>query len=448
MKHSFLFLFLVAYLFADAQENSKLVCGPMLGHVSHREAIIWLEVGREVNSVEVKCMKKNEPSQPKTYSYTGMLHRDYNPVKVVLTNLEMGTQYEYEIYLDHTRLSFPFPLTFTTKGTWEYRTAPPDFSFLFGSCAFINDSIYDRPGKPYGRDPRIFDSMAKANSDFMIWGGDNMYTREADYTSRTGFYYRYTHDRSIPQLSMLLAAQPNYAIWDDHDFGPNGAGSAFELKEISLDAFRDFWANPGYGEWNNPGIYTKFSWSDCDFFLTDGRYHRSDEALDSLSHGKTFFGRQQLTWLENSLLHSRASFKFIVVASQVINPLNRYDCLRHYTAEFEELLGFITQYKIRGVIFLTGDRHHSDLLRMTPSGGYPLYDITSSALTSSSYPDTKDTPEGHNPYRTVPEMVFDQNYIKIEISGAYPGDRIAAVTCYTVDNRVKWTYRIRQKELK
>jgi hypothetical protein len=45
-------------------------------------------------------------------------------------------------------------------------------------------------------------------------------------------------------------------------------------------------------------------------------------------------------------------------------------------------------------------------------------------------------------------MVFDQNYIKIEISGAYPGDRIAAVTCYTVDNRVKWTYRIRQKELK
>lgn len=448
MKQLIFVLFIAAGFGTRAQPASPLVCGPMLCHISHREATIWLEVSPDVNSVEVKCWKKNEPASARIFTQTGLLHQDYNPVKVILTNLDMATEYEYEIDLDHKRQSFNFPLTFKTKQVWEYRMPPPEFSFIFGSCAYINDPPYDRPGKPYGRDPRIFDSIANNPSDFMIWNGDNMYTREADFTSKTGFYYRYTHDRSIPEMKKLLASRPNYAVWDDHDYGPNDAGASFELKAISLQAFKDFWGNPGYGEPDHSGVYTHFAWSDCDFFLTDDRYYRSDEKLDSLSADKHFFGREQLSWLENNLLDSKASFKFIVIGSQTLNPLNRFECLRHYRQEYDELIGFIVKYKITGVIFLTGDRHYSDIIRITPEGGYPLYDITSSAFTSGSYPETKQTPEGTNPYRVVPDMVFDQNYIRIAITVSKSGERMANITCYTVDGKVPWTYTIRQQDLK
>jgi len=420
----------------------------MLGYVEHREALIWLEVTPAVNSVQVKCWRKGEHASEKIFSYEGKTGQNYNPLKMVLTNLDMNSAYEYEILLNGKKQTFAFPLSFKTKGIWEYRTSPPSFSFIFGSCAYINDPPYDRPGEPYGRDPRIFDSIANNPSDFMIWGGDNMYTRQADYDSRTGFYYRYTHDRKIPALKKLLASRPNYAIWDDHDYGPDDAGASYELKDISLQAFKDFFGNPSSGEWDNPGIYTHFTWSDCDFFLLDNRFYRSDDAMNDSSDDKHYLGQKQLEWLENSLLFSNASFKFIMSGGQVINPMNDFECYCHYKKEYEQLLSFIRENKITGVIFLSGDRHFSEIIKVEREGMYPLYDITSSAFTSRSFSKFVDAKEFRNPYRVVPSAVTDQNYIKISVSGEKLYDRLVTITCYTVDGKIPWTFQIRQQELK
>lgn len=434
--------------FCSAQDTSLLTCGPMLCDINHREAIIWLGVTPVVNSIQIKCWKKDETIPAKTFSYKGTLGNDYNPLKMVLTNLDINTSYNYEIYLNNKKQQFPFPLSFKTKGVWEYRTAPPSFSFLFGSCAYINDPQYDRSGEPYGRDPRIFDSMGKNPSDFMLWVGDNMYTREADYDSRTGFYYRYMHDRKIPQLRQLLASRPNYATWDDHDYGPNDAGVSYELKDVSLAAFKDFFGNPGYGEWDNPGVYTHFTWSDCDFFLLDDRYYRNDEKMNDSSADKHYLGERQLAWLENSLLYSRASFKFIVSGSDVLNPLNDFECFCHYKKEWNHLLDFIRDNKIPGIIFLSGDRHFSDLIKLNRDGMYPLYDVTGSAFTSRYTLNFSKSKEFNNPYRVVPSVVTDQNYIKVTVSGEKLFERIATITCYTVDGKIPWTYEIREQDLK
>ena len=80
----------------------------------------------------------------------------------------------------------------------------------------------------------------------MIWLGDNVYFREPD-DSRTGVYHRYSHDRSLPELQPLLGSVHHYAIWDDHDYGPNNSDRSFIYKNITLQAFKDFWANPTYG---------------------------------------------------------------------------------------------------------------------------------------------------------------------------------------------------------
>ncbi len=89
--------------------------------------------------------------------------------------------------------------------------------------------------------------MAATDAQLMLWLGDNTYLREADYTSNSGIYYRYNHTRAIPDLQQLLATKHNYAIWDDHDFGPNDGNSSYELKNTTLQAFKDYWGNKSYG---------------------------------------------------------------------------------------------------------------------------------------------------------------------------------------------------------
>jgi alkaline phosphatase D len=449
MKTPILVFVLVNLLstFAVAQKTPLLISGPMLGDVNHREAILWLEVSSAVSDIEIHCRKKNEITTRRVFRYSGSLGQDYHPVKMILTNLEPEAGYEYEVYLNGEKQSFDFPLSFQTKKIWE-RKAPPSFSFTIGSCAYINDPAVDRRAPPYGQDPRIFDSIARNPSDFMLWLGDNVYLRDEDYTSRSGIYYRYSHDRRIPQLKRLLASRPHYAIWDDHDFGPNDANGAFPYKTYSLEAFRDYWGNPGFGEWDQPGIYTSFNWVDADFFLLDDRFYRSDEKLSDPAIHKTYFGEKQLRWLENSLLMSKANFKFIAVGNQVINPVNDFECFCHYQHEWNRLMSFIREYKIGGVVFLSGDRHFTEITSWKPENFYPLYNITSSPLTSSPFTRLQDFPEFNNPARVDSTLLTEQNYIEIEITGATLKERVATVTCYTIENQVAWTFRIPQQDLK
>ena len=57
-----------------------------------------------------------------------------------------------------------------------------------------------------------------------------------------------------------------------------------------------------------------------------------------------------MKWLEENLLNSDAPFKFIATGSQVLNPMNNKECLRDFSCEYNELLNFIAEYKINGVI--------------------------------------------------------------------------------------------------
>ncbi len=165
------------------------------------------------------------------------------------------------------------------------------------------------------------------------------------------------------------------------------------------------------------------------------------------SSAKQFLGDRQFTWLANSLLYSKASFKFLVFGSQVLNPMNDFESFRFYKKEYDALLTLIRENKIEGVVFLSGDRHISEIIKVQPEGIYPLYDVTGSAFTSRSYAKFAETKEFNNPYRVVPVAVTDQNFMKVTISGERY-NRVANVIAITADNKVVWQYEIKQKELK
>ncbi|HNP54930.1 MAG TPA: hypothetical protein PKK69_09930, partial [Ferruginibacter sp.] len=288
--------FLLFSISSLAQSTKRLISGPWAGNVEMRTATIWVEVTAAVQTVSVSYYPEGKKNEMQTVRTINQPDRDFYPVKINLTGLQFGTRYIYIVALDDQPVSTSFETAFTTKDLWQHRKPAPDFSFLAGSCAYFNEPVFDRPGKPYGGDSSIFSSMAKEKAAFHIWMGDNWYTREADYGSVWGLNYRASRDRSLPVLQSFMAAMPQYSIWDDHDYGPNDAGKSFIHKQQSRDIFQSYSLNPSYGE-NGQGIYTVFSYSDADFFLTDDRYFRAeDDWADSIggkpNAAKTFFGAQ------------------------------------------------------------------------------------------------------------------------------------------------------------
>jgi len=415
-----LLFFLLSALLTRSLAQESFISGPMVGQVELRTASIWIE-----SSVTAKPQLRYWVKGGSGTVYYARVNssptatsQGFNPVLFSLGGLVPQTTYEFQVVKVNDKTKLNADGQFTTKELWQWRKPAPDFSFITGSCSYMNQPPYDRPGKPYGGDSSIFETMAKENSNFMLWLGDNWYTREVDYLSTWGLWERAHWDRSRKILQPLLKKMSHYAIWDDHDFGPNDMGKEFILKDDSRNVFTSYWANPSYGE-NGKGIYSKISYSDADIFLLDDRTWRSNDNLSDSVDGKPnpnkkMFGDQQIDWLKNSLAGSSATFKIIAMGGQALNPVSPYDCFRKFPVEYYDLLKFLKQEKIRGVVFLSGDRHHSEIIRLNDILDYPLYDITVSPLTSGTH--KFGGPELNNPYRVL-GIDEKQNYGRITISG-------------------------------
>jgi alkaline phosphatase D len=433
-------------LHAQSQSKGSVVAGPMPGQIETRTAKIWAAFSANTESAQIKYWKKGFPKQFSLQGFQINTINPFNVAQIEVGGLEPNTPYEYQLLVNG--IPHPSQYHFTTKELWQWRKPAPDFAFITGSCSYFNEPIYDRPGKPYGGDSSIFLTMAQEKSAFMLWLGDNWYTREVDYNSAWGLWYRAHRDRSMPVLQPLLQNMSQYAIWDDHDFGPDNSSGSYGLKEVSRTVFSQFWANPFYGE-DGKGTYSKFSYSDVDFFLLDDRTWRSDDNMPTTLYGqpnpdKRMLGVQQMKWLKESLMYSSATFKLIVVGSQVLNPVSLFDKLLDFPLEYNELMAFIDERKINGVVFFSGDRHHSEIIKVDRPGRYPLYDITVSPLTSGTHTFSKE--EQHNPYRVIGIDKL-QNYGKVQFSGP-KGNRTMQISFLDVQGAELGKFEINEKGLR
>ncbi len=399
--------------------QAQLISGPMLGPVELRTAKIWIEVEPGTNTV-LQYWKKGDVKSVKTLEKKSNRDDWFSPLVFDVVGLDINTTYEYRFFFNQKVNTLPARAdgSFTTKDLWQWRKPAPDFSFLTGSCAYFNEPVYDRPGKPYGGDSSIFETMAKEKAAFMLWLGDSWYTRDVDYADKWGLWYRASRDRAMPVLQNFLKSTTQIAIWDDHDYGPNDYGSNYILKEESRRVFMNYFPNTSFGM-NGQGIYSIHSYGDVDVFMLDDRWWRSADATYDSINGKpnadkVMLGKEQMLWLKNSLLYSRAAFKVIALGSQVLNPVSPFDKFLNCPVEYTELMNFLAAYKINGVVFLSGDRHHSEIIKVNREGTYPLYDITASPLTSGTH--SFGGPEKNNPYRVL-GIDEKQNYTKFSFSG-------------------------------
>lgn len=358
-----------------------LAAGPMLGHVGEDVAHFWARAeGPARLSVLIAPspdLKGGRVTAPLPLGEeTGFMG------SVSVGQLQPGTRYWYAPILDGVpAASPPFPSFMTAP---QPGAEPIVTRIAFVSCLGGNAAA---PAAAWG------DMAERVKIDLLLMLGDNHYADSTEPARQRAFY---AEQRRVAAFRQISARTPTYGIWDDHDYGPNNSDGTARGKERSLRTFKEHWANPSYGQPDDPGIYFKFTRGGIDFFMLDVRYHRTpNKAPDDGT--KTMLGAKQLAWLTSELKASRAAVKVLAAGSEWQSH-SQADCWISFDRERQEIFDFIRENGIKGVILLSGDRHFTGAYQVRNE----LIEVTSGPLGSKNYPS-----------KNLPEMFFNEGEGKL-----------------------------------
>jgi phosphodiesterase/alkaline phosphatase D-like protein len=201
--------------------------------------------------------------------------------------------------------------------------------------------------------------------DFFGLLGDTVY---AD-GSVTAAEYRLFWDQALRTAGFvdLTASCGVVATWDDHEVDNNwDRGDLVEGQyDAALAEFRA--ALPQTAGPGGSGIWRVLRWGRVlDVFVLDCRGERAGDA---------YLSAAQMAWLQSGLLASEARFK-VIFNSVPITDLtaifgaggaeDRWD---GYPAQRSEILSFIADSGIEGVLWVTGDVHYAQVGNVDPAGG-------------------------------------------------------------------------------
>lgn len=430
-------LFLTLLCTCVRAQNELLQSGPMLGYCEQLEVMIWAQtkvsalVKVEYTNDEGVTMTTNEVETNRATAYTA---------KLIADQVQPGQHYTYRLFIGGKAVTLDYPTEFTAQKTWRWRQDPPPFRVALGSCTYVNEPTYDRPGEGYGSEYEIFTSIDGKNPDLMIHLGDNMYLREPDWYTKTGYHHRYTHTRSLPEMQPLLARTHHYATWDDHDYGPNDSDRTWVQRELAKETFDAFWGNLTSGLSNNTaatgfaGVTSTFRYNDTDFFLLDNRSFRTPND-QKRKDNKTVLGTAQLEWLIESLVFSDSPWKMVCIGGQVLNTSRSGETYVNLAPDEQEyLLRRITEENISGVVFLTGDRHHTELSERKLDNGKMIYDLTVSSLTAGTGTERSEK----NDHRVEGTLAIEHNFGILTFSGSLK-ERALKVEIFDTEGKEIWT---------
>lgn len=300
------------------------------------------------------------------------------------------------------------------------------WSFQIGSCAL---KLF--PFHYFSFE--IFETMRKRPADFMLWTGDHIYMLKPwQWESKDAMRETYLCQRNTPKLKEFMASRKHYAIWDDHDYGPNNAGSEFVNKKIALEVFKEMWPDQPQAN-KEEGVYFSFIHNDAQFFMLDGRYFKEPKIQ--------FLGNSQLEWLCQELKHSTSKFKFICSGIQMLSD-GGFENFSKYTSEYNFFMNYISDNKINGIVFLSGDVHYSEVSKLERKNQYPLYDFTFSPLTSLPI-----NFFSQNSNQIIGTKVNKYNFGEISIDGDI-SQRVATFRCLGRTGKELWQFSLNENDLK
>ncbi len=223
-----------------------------------------------------------------------------------------------------------------------------------------------------GRDPAPLDRASRRDDlDAFIYVGDNAYCDGAGTVAE--FRTKYAEHFGRPEHVALRAQSAAYATWDDHeienDTNPEQMDPA--VLAAAFQAFFEHWPL-GKVAGDDRRIWRSHRWgSTVEVFCLDCRSERRPSTRTSSA--PQYLSPAQMAWLKTGLSASTARFKLLVNSVPITNMPSLWDAQPQdrwegYAAQRLEILSYIDDHDIDGVLWLAGDFHLAFISHVAQSG--------------------------------------------------------------------------------
>ena len=211
--------------------------------------------------------------------------------------------------------------------------------------------------------PSMTEAAALEPDAFLLLG-DQIYS--SSHTAE-GYRAEYATCLGTQGMADATASCSVIATWDDHEVANN-----WELDDLAdgqydaaLATFREAFPQR---EGPSGGVWRKLSYGDvAEVYVLDCRSER--KAADGV-----YLGREQMDWLKESLAASTATFKLIMNSvpitdyTDLIGSVEAADRWQGFPEAREEIVGFIDDEGITGVLWIAGDVHFAQVAKVGVPG--------------------------------------------------------------------------------
>jgi alkaline phosphatase D len=352
--------------------------GPLVGGVTERSARIFVRTDvPALVQIEYSTLPDLNDSEFSDTRYTDA-NRDYTTI-IDLDNLEPQTIYYYRILVDGVSQQLE---TLPSFETFPRSHGPVSFRFAIVADV-LNSLSYPEVPAP------VYQQVAAADPKFVLQIGDFDHRNPQTLSGMRNMHRDVRGEYSIAGhdfLEQIASRFPVFHTWDDHDYGVNNGDKNWVGRSDALQAFDEYYPTPERP--NSAGIWYKFSYANCEFFMLDVRSQRDpdtdpDGPEKSMLDGDNILNGQK-QWLLDGLLASNARWKFLV-SGVPFNPTSKPDDgWSAFETERSEIMRFIVDNDIEGVILVSGDLHSGGAIDLGDHSGYPEISVPHTNLAVST----------------------------------------------------------------
>lgn len=224
---------------------------------------------------------------------------------------------------------------------------------------FAGTSCTHQNGAPYP----VLAEAAKRKVDFFLHGGDHVYTDAGADDAMTLPQYRakYAQAWGASGMKALHGSTGMILTWDDHEIANNWNPETFPAARLDA-ARRAFFEHRATRR--DPAapnrLWRSFAWGKTlEVIVLDVRSERLPSTRAAAN--AQFISPLQMAWLKQRLTQSQAVFKLVLTSVPISNfPLSaasESDKWEGYPAQRDDILAFVRDQKLTGVVWLSGDLH-------------------------------------------------------------------------------------------
>jgi alkaline phosphatase D len=209
----------------------------------------------------------------------------------------------------------------------------------------------------------------RTDLDAFLFCGDNAYCDGA--VTLSDYRDEYLAHFGRADHIAVRATTGMYITWDDHEIKNDLNPETIDEAQLAA-AFDAFFEHAPIVETMPRRIWRSARWGKtAEVFVLDCRSERKPSTI--LSQNPQYISPEQMQWLKLGLSASTATFKIIMNSVPITNmptlwdayPTDRWEA---YGKQREEILSYIDDANVTGVLWLSGDFHLAFISRVSTTG--------------------------------------------------------------------------------